>query len=427
MGDYASGTTTSGGAAGGGTFIDSVLGNRPDAYYEDWWAKITSGTYVDQVRRISTFAQSTGTVTPFASFGGTIATSVTYELHRINPDDKDQAIKQVLRQLYPTLHKPYYNDTLVTGNWLRNGNFEDWTVTTIPDSWAKTGSLTCVEQTGTTLKRYGAKALKATAGAATQYAYQSQLEIPELLDLRGQEATFRAWVYTATASNCRLQIYDVNEAATATTTNSAYHTGNSRWQLLEVKRTLPDDLSTVEFRLTVDVNGAIGYFDLARAWGPTKNELYLPASGWKDISLVDIQYSGRGKTSTSGEDLDPCDDLGNSFSLIPSYDHRKIDDGTDKRIRFGQNYSKGYKVVLRGMTYLTQPASDSATTEVDEPQVNLVVASAIHWLYSAMPHGLPADEIGRAKEQGDFWRGVVKELKGEHGMRIAARIGIRAW
>src|SRR3972149_8669627 len=92
-GDYREETTTSAGNSGGTTVVCSTLSDMPyDDYYADkdgpyWYCKITSGTYTGIRRKIQKFVQSSGEITVYASFGGQIATSVTFELHRYDPDD----------------------------------------------------------------------------------------------------------------------------------------------------------------------------------------------------------------------------------------------------------------------------------------------------------------------------------------------------
>lgn len=81
MGDGLSGTTTSAGAAGGTTLLDATNLYQADDYWNTGQIVITSGTYIGQVRRISDFTSSTGTVTVSSAFGGQIAASVTFEIH----------------------------------------------------------------------------------------------------------------------------------------------------------------------------------------------------------------------------------------------------------------------------------------------------------------------------------------------------------
>ena len=78
IGDDFSSTTTSGGSST--TLVDTTL----KAYPADWidatstlmWDRITSGTYDEEERRISSLAIATGTLTTIAH-GGAIASAVT--------------------------------------------------------------------------------------------------------------------------------------------------------------------------------------------------------------------------------------------------------------------------------------------------------------------------------------------------------------
>ena len=99
--DYVSGTTSAAGNAGGTTVVttsEDVM-TRPGQSWVPHILEITSGTYDNQVRQVSDFTVSAGvgTLTVVNAFGGQIAISVTFRLHRIPPSWKKQAIDDALR------------------------------------------------------------------------------------------------------------------------------------------------------------------------------------------------------------------------------------------------------------------------------------------------------------------------------------------
>src|SRR3972149_846942 len=83
IGDYWASNATSAGAAGGTTVVDTLL----KAKANDWisleaYDRLTSGTYDNEERKISSLDNTTGTITVLAH-GGQVASGVTYEIHRL--------------------------------------------------------------------------------------------------------------------------------------------------------------------------------------------------------------------------------------------------------------------------------------------------------------------------------------------------------
>jgi len=74
------GTTTGDGNVGGTTLIDSELDIFGDDYFIGGEIEITSGAYDGEIRTISDFVRTTGTVTVSVAFTGQIVTGVTYTL-----------------------------------------------------------------------------------------------------------------------------------------------------------------------------------------------------------------------------------------------------------------------------------------------------------------------------------------------------------
>jgi len=99
-GMYLSGTTTSAGDSGGTTLICTSLSDYPDrsARMLDSWVRITSGTYDNEVRRITQFLTDTGTVTVSRPFSGQIASSVTFEMYPFNPADMLVAFNDAIQE-----------------------------------------------------------------------------------------------------------------------------------------------------------------------------------------------------------------------------------------------------------------------------------------------------------------------------------------
>ena len=403
LGDYREETSSSAGAADGTTVVATALKDKQDDYYNGMYVKVTSGTYTG-TRFISDFAQSTGTITVLAAFGGQIATSVTFELHRFNPDYKDIAIQESIRENFPSgFFKRFVNDNLITGDWLRNGSFETWSQATYPDSWSKSANLTCAAET--TTKKYGTNALKTTNAAATQTLDQTEVQAPELLDLRDISVTFRAWCKTNTASHVRLVIITIDDAGTTTTTNGDYHTGSDRWALLEVEASIPSDVRSITFRLSCVVNAAVAYWDLARATGKTKHDYFLPANTER---LTEVLYQVSG-----GQDEEPCDDLASdsAFAYVRQWETLEL---TNRVLRIESSLPENRKLRMKGLTPCPVPTTDAATTEIDSSASDYLLAlAAINFLDRV--HGeWPAKDRAWLDGERGRWQAEATRLRIHH-------------
>lgn len=102
--DRLPGTTTSGGSST--TAIDSGLATYQPDFFRGKYLLLTSGAFSGQWRLITDFTSSSGTITVAPAFGGTVATSVTYEVYAIRPDLFTLAANRAVQMLYPHIHKP---------------------------------------------------------------------------------------------------------------------------------------------------------------------------------------------------------------------------------------------------------------------------------------------------------------------------------
>ena len=100
-GGYTATVTTTAGTAGGIDLIASSLIGYSEDLIIDRWFLLTSGTYSGQYRRARTFAPATGTVTMANTFGGTVATAVTFEIYQSvhRPDMITSAVNAAIQKL----------------------------------------------------------------------------------------------------------------------------------------------------------------------------------------------------------------------------------------------------------------------------------------------------------------------------------------
>lgn len=106
VGSWLNGTTSSAGAAGGTTFVMAGLSNYGDDFFKDQWALLTSGGSSGEWRQITAYASSTGTFTVAPAFSAQVASSVTFELHKMRPDLYTLACNQAIRSAYPSVYRP---------------------------------------------------------------------------------------------------------------------------------------------------------------------------------------------------------------------------------------------------------------------------------------------------------------------------------
>lgn len=279
----------------------------------------------------------------------------------------------------PWLGRAIINDDLISGNWLPNGEFRDWGVSSHPDYWVA-ATLTAAKDT--TIFKFGTGntgfSAKLTGGASSGYigceAFTGGAVIwLPLIDLSNQSIDFEVWAKTSSASHIRIGIVDPDG-----TTYSGYHTGGNYWELLKATRTIKSGAGSVAFRIYADVNAAVGYVQRARAIGPTPREYILPSvfpSG--RVANVSLQ-SEYGETPG---DRRPCDDVG-SNALYTPINYSVVYDDTKGYfiLRLPENILKGYKLRLEGQEYFATGSADTDTIPLNAGQLCVVYCKAMEIL-----------------------------------------------
>ena len=389
---------TGNGAADGTTIIDTDLKNYQTDQFSDGasgdqmtWIKLTSGTYSGQERSFSSYAAATGTITVKAAFGGQVLSGVTYELHKIwTPTQKNNAIVFACRKAFPACYKKVDDTSIVFGNWLRNGHFETWTLTTTPDKWAATTATAAQETTDSLVHGYGHTSSCKLSGAYG-YLYTDIALQRDLGELHGESLTFKVWAWADTASQARLTIYDG-----ATTTNSEYHTGDSKWRELEVTATIAANPVDVEVRCNYDA-GTACYFDDARLFGGSTKYSY-------DISDLGLYNNRPLQVLLLGDEY--TDAPRPSEILLRNW----TPPSTDGRLRFSSALSQDDVLRIIGMGLITTPTS-TTSTEVDEPQVRIIIAEAAAYLCNLKLQMTNLKDAGRWAELKQVWAQEATERR----------------
>jgi len=377
-----------------------------DDFYNNQWVYISgtaSNSYGDG-RLAKDYATNTGTVTPYAAFTAQIEDTTTFEVHPYEPDLLEYALNEAITQCFPRLRVDLVDETVVTGNHAANSHFEDWAATTTPDKHASSGSPTVTQETTIIRGPLNTSSMKVTGGTSS-YVYQSQVEWPSLLDLEGYSAELSCWVYCATASKARIQIYTKTSAGTEATTSSSYHSGGSEYEKLTASVTIPANLSDIQIRFTATDDTA--YFDNAYLIGGSEPaRLYLPSSFYKKPLEVYRQVYG------------DADDIGELSNPEPRLDWRILENKGTRFIQFGNGLVQKQKLRIVGWKLLSAVSVDTSTVEVEYDEVTPLVEMALAELFSSLSSTATSDDVSRYQSLSNYWLGRAERDLRKYGKPV---------
>ena len=393
FGDWWSDTTTSNGNAGGTTLIDTSLAklSLDDDFCINWYVRITSGTNDGEIGKVSAYAQSTNTITVTSAFTGQVLSGVTYELHRLNPAQKLNALSRASVNVYPELYLELRDESLVIDDRLTDLDFEKAHVSSKPPDWTSSGSPTLSAETSTVW--HGKQSLKMVSGGSLGQLYQA-LTI-NVAEIAGKIATFKARVWTAAASQARIAIH--YSSSSSDQHNSDYHTGDSSWRLLSVSASVPDTPTYIRAYVETTANDT-AYFDGGGSTGFFVGRIYrytLPAAMLRGPFSVLHQVRE--------------DDIDGPYYQLPPYTAPL----------------RGRQLRLRGMGILSQPTTDTGTVEIGEPRVELFIAHASRWLYRALLQGPNLEQREYMARLRDDWTSEIARMeltKGRGGRGLAMSV-----
>lgn len=333
--DFPEGLSSTG-AGSTTTLVDTALSRFGDDYLLDWFARITENVNGNQylARRISDFVASTGTCTFLPAFAGSTASGTDYELHRISPAEKFNALDEARISAYPSLGILAHSDTL-TGDGvqrtfdipttIRRGPItmyqervmapeQSWNFLTSPrgdnlTSWTAgslTAALLAASSSDNTVPKYpDSSCTRFTVASSTAATYTQTISnmtngVTAAL-AAGRKMTFAAWVYATTASRIRLGITDAT-----TTTYGSYHQGLG-WELLTVERTVPGNNATTLSAVfdMPSLSGAMTYFwqkawfyygaaeKVVESWEPVKSDHIRRDDTTQQVTMAFVPARGR--------------------------------------------------------------------------------------------------------------------------------------
>lgn len=375
------GTLTSIGNAGGTTMIDTT--NFADSYmnasyYNGRYAILTSGTYSGQIRRVSSYAGASGTITVADAYGGQVASGVTFELHAIDPTELKNAINRVLARMY---YWTFAYPSLAADGDMETSGTTDWTVSS---------SAVAKE---TSVVKYGTQSLKVTNSGANGYARTASIPCTPT-DMYHVTAVVRADNFTAS-----IVAYDVTNSAAITLTTTPSTSGRE-WKRLWTSFQIPSGCEQFQIRLTGADAAAIIYWDNLLVQQVNKTRILLPSWITEAGNVVEVQSHYRTRTDPENSGVDFIDE--ESWSpLLPR--PRVEQDRTAVNpfyLQFDDTIGyQGYRALcVRPFTSLS---ADSSTTMAP---MEWVVAGGILELLRTGILRAPGNQEAEFKSQINAWK-----------------------
>ena len=410
LGDFWASATT--GAGSTTTIVDTLLKAKQDAWIgKDMYDLITESGHasVDEERQISSLANSSGTLTVLAH-DNTTGTSMDYEVHRLfTASDKRRALIAAARMAYPYIHEKIWDESMVSGNWLKDGSFEIWTSSSALTHWT-TATSTITQTTSSPNYMHGLTSCRIDTAAGT--VTQSITNWDDIKHLRGQTSTFSMQAKCDTAACLRLSINDgINQ------TFSNYHVGDSAWTQREpridnmyAQQFIDWNPTEITFTIHHEVAAATSYVDDARAIGPYQPRLFIDQLGLAQEKPIQIEIEPRYYSTDEpwaivfNSRIDP--ELG--YVYLPSSVQR------DRRLR------------IKGIGYLdfVDSSGDSSTAwnstiNINSPQTDILIAQAALYLYTimSMPN-FSRNTKQDFQEMIGFWERKLRTAIGKFGQEV---------
>ena len=414
MGDWIQATCTTAIAATN-VIVSTTLRNydhNRDGFFNNFWVYIEDKANTGVYRQVSDYVSATGTLTVFGAALSTDAANLaTFRLTRTNWDDRLDSLNTAIGEVYPALHERLDTRELITGNWLPNAHFENWTLTTVPDKYTLVTSA-AVQTTTAGLHRGGVSSVKVTASAGNGGIYVHSQDYPALLDLGGSTVDFKVWAYPEEANDAFIQIVTEDSDGTTQTLTSTTLCSAGKWtQLSLLSQTLNDNLRTVYFKFGVTTNAKYVYFDDARVISSLKPQGYLLPLDFKKVCRVERQVS-------RGYSTDPCDDISEHFTFDYLYGWTVSDDGTDKYLRFSDSVYSKFRLRLVGVKPFDTLSSGASTIPNDSEEVNLLVTLAAAIQYEKLAGAPIGDSVEKYEREAAKFRNKYYELLPRLGMAI---------
>lgn len=376
------------------TQLKSFANGNDDAAFEGKFFLGTSGANTGEQGRCSSYivnASDGPTVLLEDALPNQTSSSDTFEMHSHDPKLLHVAISRALAEVFPIVYQPIRDETLIVDNILLNNDFETAGTTSTFANWTEVNSPTVTVETGTVF--HGTNAAKVVAGSGAVGQLTQTLDV-NITEVAGKTATFKVRVWTDGSSQARLKI----DWGTSTETGD-YHTGDSSWRLLTAEAAVPTDATQVQVICEVAAEKT-AYFD----------------TGWAAIEQVHRMTV-------------PSSILRGPMHILQQYDEAMVD-GAYYPLLPGESPTRGRILRLDGMGLLSRPTTESGTTEIGEPQLNLVTAYAAMVLFQTASVPGAHEQRQDQRENQALFQAEVARLSTQMGIRMkpmSASRGKNAW
>lgn len=413
LGDYWSSLTT-----GTGSSVTNIQDTALKAKANDWidgdgemYIMITDSTAAnstdEEERKATALSNTNGDLTVLA-LSGDPGDGKVYRIHRIfTASEKRRAIVHAAKSCYPHLFTEIRDESMVSGNRLKDGALLKWTTSTNPTYWTASG--VTVTKT-TTLPYFKHSTQSAKLDTAAGYIYQDIALWGDLQKLAGKTVTFTAQGHCDTASCLRLGIlYDGTNL-----TYSDYHDGDSAFteddDPLEVKVTIDDNPTDIEFRVYHAVAAGTSYVNDLRVIGPDGARIYVGDLGLVQNSPIQVLR----ERSNYREPWLPI----RGWTL----------DSTNGYLHLPNSVVNDYRLRILGTGYLDfYDTSDVVGTDwadtiaLDSPQTEILVAEAAVYLCNQMiVPNFTSGESERWIRALGYWKGELIERRMKFAMELPA-------
>ena len=410
IGDWSGTFTTSGNGAGGGTTIvattlaDLPGGDEDDAFI-DQYAMVTSGTAAGQIRRISDYVQSSGTITVARAFSAQIASGVTFELHRYDPSMKHASINTAGRKVFPYIYLPVYDETLVTDQLGLNMDFESTFSGGVPANWTEVSSVTQTTAQETTRVFHGSSSmsLAVAGGGSTDMSLYQDLTV-NIADIVGHSMVFGGFMWSTAADSGWFQI----DFGTGGTTDSTKHAGDEDWQEEWVEVSIPSDATQIRIRCMAEAEGGAPttYFDSLYCYIKRIDRYAIPATFVHGPFSVQLQ-------------LDRKIPVERHYAQLRNWWVEQ--DSETRYLYLGDDVPSGYRLRLTGADVLTLPSTEAGTMEVEDGRIDAVVEYAAAELFTRISNQGAELEKQMWMEMAVDHQRKALALMGQPGIKMVRR------
>jgi len=395
-------------AAGSTTTIVDISTDSPldtedsTPLYQNAWAKIEADSAatplnVGEVRRVKTYAPSTGTITVSRAFTNATTVTMTYGIYFGMPPARTGTFKGLVEYVNDTLralyHRRRYLLTLVTDGDMEATGVTSWT--------ANNATLTKITTTG--YVGLGKQSMRVLNSSLSGGAISGTVAVTQ-----GQSLYARADLKVISGTG-RLQLYDNTNDAEITTKRSSERS----WRYVYLTGQVPSACKLVTVRLVgVEATADVYWDNVSLRYGGAKR-MDLPSWVVNPHSIEEIElWAGGGSYDESHAIDESYRDAVHWWEVIMD-----PTEATAGRIEFWPQTRADELMLLRAIRPFAELSADTDTTDAN---ADLVVAGVMVRIYNDR-----TDDESRKKLA--IWMPRYAQLLNTHQPVFSKRLTIRPY